>query len=457
VADTQQTPNILTESRFQLYSIFRALKYRNYRLFISGQFISLIGTWMQVVAQSWLVYRLTGSSLLLGLVGFVNQIPIFLLSPIGGAVADRADRRQIVIGAQASMMMVSFLLAGLTLMGWIQIWEVLVLAGLLGVANAFDIPARQSFFVEMVGKADLMNAIALNSSVFNSARIIGPAIAGVLVAAIGEGWCFFVNAVSYLAVITGLLMMKLDRRAARHQAGSAAAEILEGFRFFWRTGPINALLTLLGLVSLVGMPYSVLMPIFADQILHGGAIGLGLLTGAAGIGALSGALTIAARRGVKGLGRLVAVSCTGFGLALILFSLSQRFWLSVALLVPVGFMVMLQMASSNTLIQTMVPDVLRGRVMALYSMMLLGMAPFGALLAGAVAEQLGAPLTVASGGTVCLVGAAIFWYRWPALRVQARQLIVAQQMAGGDPPEQTTGAGSPQLGEEDLTAGTRRD
>ena len=406
------TSNFLGRPSSRFASAFRALRYRNYRLFISGQFISLVGTWMQNVAQAWLVYRLTGSSLLLGAVGFVNQIPILLLSPFTGALADRRDRRWIVIGAQTAMMILAFALAALTLGGGIRIWHIFVLAALLGTASAFDVPARQSLFVELVERDDLINAIALNSSVFNGARVVGPAVAGVLVAAIGEGWCFFVNAVSYIAVIAGLLKIRSPERTIPPPASSPLAHVLEGFRFVWRNTPIHALLALLGLASLVGTPYSVLMPIFADRILHGGPRGLGLLMGAAGSGAVLGALVVAARHGTRGLGNWAAAACSVFGLSLILFSLSRAFWLSALLLLPVGFSLMVQLASSNTIIQTMVPDGLRGRVMALYTMMLLGMAPVGALMAGAAAEKLGAPFTVAAGGGICLVGAAVFWQRW---------------------------------------------
>jgi MFS family permease len=433
---------VIIESGFEWTAVFRALRHRNYRLFIGGQFISLIGTWMQNVAQSWLVYRLTGSSLLLGLIGFVNQVPIFLLSAAGGAAADRVDRRRLIIAAQFSMMVLATILAALTLGGWIHMWHIFVLAALLGVANAFDVPARQSFFVQLVGRTDLMNAIALNSSVFNGARILGPAVAGFLVASLGEGWCFLLNAVSYVAVIAGLLMIRLDPRPVREPGSSPLADIIEGFRFVWHTGPIHALLALLGVVSLVGMPYTVLMPVFADRVLEGGAKSLGLLLGATGIGALFGALMVAARRGVKGLGRWVAIACAAFGTFLLLFSLSRRLWLSMILLVPTGFAVMVQMACSNTLIQTMVPDHLRGRVMALYSMTFLGIAPFGALLSGALADRLGAPVTVGVGGLVCLAGAGIFWTRWPALRVAARELVVAQQLSAGVPPEEISGAAS---------------
>jgi MFS family permease len=416
----------------------RALRHRNFQLFFSGQLISLIGTWMQTVAQSWLVYRITGSSLLLGSVGFASQIPVFLFAPIGGIVADRHNRRHVVIGTQIAAMILASILAVLTLTGRVQVWHIFVLASLLGIVNAFDIPGRQSFLVNMVGKEDLMNAIALNSSMFNGARIIGPAIAGVLVAKIGEGWCFFANAVSYIAVIAGLLMMRVPPRSYRTSNASPLAHIIEGFRFVRHAAPIRAILLLLGLVSLVAMPYTVLMPIFDDRILHRGAQGLGILMGATGVGALLGALTLATRTGVRGLGRWVALSCGGFGVSLVLFSLSRYFWLSTALLLPVGFCMMLQMSSSNTLIQAMVPDHLRGRVMAVYSMMFMGMAPFGALFGGALADRLGAPLTVSMGAVACIGGAALFGLHLPKIRVEARRLIVAQEAAGGEPSQEMT-------------------
>ncbi len=418
----------------RLPTVLRALKHRNFQLFFSGQLLSLIGTWMQNVAQSWLVYRLTGSSLLLGTVGFAGQIPMFLLAPIGGAVADRHSRHRIVIATQTSSMVLALTLSALTLKGHVQVWQIVVLALLLGIVNSFDIPARQAFIVQMVGKQDLLNAIALNSSMFNSARVIGPAVAGILVASVGEGWCFFVNGISYIAVIAGLLMMRIEPRPVREAHPSAVVELLEGIRFVRHAMPVRVLLMLLGLVSLIAMPYTVLMPIFADRILHGGAMGLGLLMGATGLGAVLGALTLAARTGVEGLGRLVAWACTGFGVSLVLFAFSRWFWGSVLILIPLGDCQMLQMACSNTLIQTMVPDHLRGRVMALYSMMFMGMAPFGALGAGYMADQMGAALTVAIGGVACLAGAFFYSLRLPALRVEARQLIVAQGMVEGEPP-----------------------
>jgi MFS family permease len=426
-------------SRWQVAG--RALRHRNFQLFFSGQLISLIGTWMQSVAQSWLVYRLTGSALLLGSVGFASQVPVFLFAPLGGIAADRYNRRRVVIGTQVASMLLAFILAVLTLSHAIdhRIWLIFVLAALLGVVNAFDIPGRQSFLVDMVGKDDLMNAIALNSSMFNGARVIGPAIAGILVAKIGEGYCFFANAISYIAVIVGLLMMRVHS-PGRASMASPLEHMMEGFRFVNRTGPIRALLLLLGLVSLVGMPYVVLMPIFADKILHGGAKGLGILMGATGVGALLGALTLAFREGVKGLGRWVAWCCAGFGASLAVFAMSHMFWVSVILLLPVGYCMMLQMACSNTLIQVMVPDALRGRVMAVYSMMFMGMAPMGALLGGALADRLGAQVTVAIGGIASIAGAGWFAQHLPKIRVEARRLIVAQAAAGGEPADMTAQA-----------------
>jgi MFS family permease len=436
IADTPISPLPAPENRSRFHDLVRSLRHRNFQLFFSGQLISLIGTWMQNIAQAWLVYRLTGSSLLLGIVGFAGQIPIFLFAPIGGLAADRWNRHHVVIGTQVASMILAFILAALTLFHFVHVWEIVVLAALLGVVNAFDVPARQSFLIEMVVREDLMNAIALNSSMFNGARVIGPAIAGILVAKIGEGWCFFANAVSYIAVIIGLLMMKLGPLRTASKDSSPFEHIAEGFRFVRRTKPILALVLLIGLVSLVAVPYSVLMPIFADRVLHSGAHGLGILMGATGIGALLGALTLAIRRGVQGLGRVVGLSAGGFGVSLILFAFSRSLWLSVALLVPVGYGVMLQMSSSNTLIQAMVPDELRGRAMAMYTMMFMGMAPVGSLFAGALADKIGAPWTVAIGGLGAIAGAAAFLRRLPSLRFEAQQLIVAQGLSPAEPSKE---------------------
>jgi MFS family permease len=407
---------------------YRAFRHRNYQLFFSGQLISVTGTWMQSVAESWLVYRLTGSATLLGVTAFCSQIPVFILAPIAGAVADRNTRHHIMVLTQSLSMVLPLVLALLTFTGVVRPWHVFLLAGCLGVVNAFDVPARQSFVVEMVGREDLLNAIALNSSMFNGARVVGPAVAGVLVAAIGEAWCFLLNGLSYIAVIVGLLLMQLPKKTAVRQH-SALNDVLEGFRFVGRTGPVRALLILLGIVSLSGVPYAVLMPVFAEDILRGGARELGILMAASGVGALGGALTLAGRRDVRGLSRWVAWGAGAFGVALNLFSVSRHFWLSVIALVPVGYSLMVQMAASNTLLQAMVPDRLRGRVMSVYSMMILGMAPFGGLLAGYVAEHVGAPITVAGGGVVCLIASILFWLHFPSVRGEARALILAQGLA----------------------------
>jgi len=421
------------EELSRLRGMVRSLRHRNFQLFFGGQMISLIGTWMDNVAEAWLVYRLTGSSLLLGTVAFAGQFPVFLFAPVGGMVADRWDRRKIVIATQTISMVLALTLAFLTLTKRVTVGEIILLAALMGAVNAFDIPTRQAFIVEMVGREDMMNAIAINSSMFNGARIIGPAIAGILVASIGEGWCFFANGVSFIAVIAGLLMMRVPAWQRDPELAPPFEHIAEGFRFVRETAPIRALLLLLGLVSLVAMPYSVLMPIFAARVLHGNARTLGTLMGATGVGALGAALVLASRRGLRGLGRWVAFACGGFGVCLILFSLSRWYILSVILLVPAGFAMMTQNASSNTLIQAMVPDRLRGRVMAIYSMMFMGMAPLGALLAGAAADRVGAPWTLGIGGAVAIVGAIVFARHLPKIRVEARQLIVAQGLAGGEP------------------------
>ncbi len=420
------------ERKSKIPNTFRALKHRNFQLFFAGQFISLTGTWMQSVAQSWLVYRLTGSVVLLGLIGFASQIPVFFIAPFGGAVADRYNRQRILLFTQTSAMITAFVLAFLTLTGNIQVWHLFVIAVCFGLANAFDIPTRQAFVSDMVGKEDLLNAIALNSSMFNGARIVGPAIAGILVALVGEGWCFFGNAVSYIAVITGILMMQITH-VPRERKGSTFSNIAEGFSFVAKTPPIRGLLLLLGLISLMGMPYAVLMPIFADKILHGSSDTLGYLMGASGSGALIAALILASRKEVFGLGRWVAFASGGLGISLILFSFSSYFWLSMLFLIPVGFSMMTQMSSSNTLIQAMVPDELRGRVMSVYSMMFMGMAPLGALLAGTLAGILGAPYTVALGGAVCILGSLIFFLRLPNLRQEGRKMIIAMQMTAGVP------------------------
>ena len=429
------SPAASPAGKSRLPAAFRSLKHRNFRLFFGGQLISLVGTWMQTIAQSWLIYRLTGSSVLLGLLGFVSQIPIFLLSPIGGLTADRWPRQRVVIATQVSSMVLAFLLAALTFAGRIRVWEIIVLATLLGVVNAFDVPARQSFLIEMVGREDLLNAIALNSSMFNGARVAGPAVAGLLVAHIGEAWCFFLNGVSYFAVIAGLLMMRIEKLLSVHDGSSPIEKLREGLRFVRHAKPIRILLILLGVASFAALPFSVLVPIFADRILHGGASAYGNLMGAVGVGAMFGAFVLAMRQQLRGLGNIVAYSAIGLGVSVTFFGMSRWYWASIVTLGLSGFAMMLQFTSTNTLIQAMVPDQLRGRVMSLYSMMFLGMTPLGSLVAGTMAEHIGAPITVALGGLISLVAGVVFARKWPSMRAPARELVAAQGMMQPPPPE----------------------
>lgn len=420
-------------------ALFRSLKHRNFQLFLSGQIVSLVGTWMQTVAEAWLIYRLTGSSVLLGVLGLVSQIPIFILSPLAGIVVDRWPRRPVIIATQVSSLVLAFTLAALALTGQIRVWEIICLATLLGTVNAFDVPARQSFLIEMVGREDLLNAIALNSSMFNGARVAGPAIAGLLVAWIGEGWCFFVNGVSYFAVIAGLLMMRVGKSRAVHNGASPIEKLREGLRFARHTKPIRAILLLVALVSFMALPFNVLMPIFADRILGGGPSAYGTLMGAVGLGAMFGALLLAMRQQLRGLGIVLAYAAGGLGISLMIFSASRWYWVSLASLTLAGFAMMTAFTASNTLIQAMVPEQLRGRLMSLYAMMFLGMAPMGSLVAGAMAARIGAPVTVALGGFVSLVGAIVFRRKWPSMRGSARELVAAQGMIRPISPPEASG------------------
>jgi MFS family permease len=423
----------------RLHDAFRALRYYNFRLFFAGQLISLVGTWMQTVAQSWLVYRLTGSSALLGLVGFSSQIPVFLFAPLGGVAADRYNRHRMIVATQSASMLLALILAALTLTGEVRIWHLFVLSAMLGVVNAFDIPARQAFFQEMVGRADLINAIALNSSMFNSARIVGPAIAGLLVAWIGEGWCFFLNGVSYIAVIAGLLMMHVTPRVVHNSQDSAWQHVLEGARFVISARPIRALLLLVALISFSGLQYSVLMPIFADRIFHSGAHGLGVLLGINGAGALCGALVMAAKRGLGGLSRWIAVAASIFSVAIVAFGFAPTFWIAGAVLYVVGFSTMIQFGSTNTLIQMMSPDRLRGRAISAYSMMYMGMTPIGSMMAGVIAEHIGARVTISAGGVVCLIGSMVYASQLAGIRSEARKMVLSATSAT---PEQIAAEGA---------------
>ncbi len=407
---------------------FRALKHRNFQLFIAGQLTSLIGTWMQTTAQLWLVYDLTHSAALLGIFGFANQIPMLVLASVGGYVGDRYSRHRGVIATQTISMLLAFVLAGLTLTHHIQVWSLITITFLVGIVNAFDVPIRQAFFVEMVGKEDLPNAIALNSSIFNGARVVGPAIAGFAIAWLGEGMCFFLNGLSFLAVILALLAMQIQPVDRKPSTESPLQNLLEGFRFAMRDRPIRSALLLLSMLSLLGLQYSVFMPIFANDILHSGARGLGLLMSAAGVGAVLGALQFAARTAYKGLAKWIAAMSVICAIGLIGFSQSHVFWISCAILFVVGFAATSQMAATNTTVQNRVPDELRGRVMAVYATMFMGVQPLGALLAGGIAKRIGAPSTMTMFGTFCLAGSLLF-AAWVVMRKRAAQ-EAAQVQAG---------------------------
>jgi len=382
---------------------------------------------MQQVAQSWLVYRLTGSATLLGIVGFATQIPVFGLGPIAGVIIDRYSPHRVTVLTQSAALVQALLLSLLTLMGWVQPAHIILLGFVLGIVNAFDMPARQALVNQMVDAKDLSNAVALNSSMINAARIVGPGLAGIVVARVGEGACFTINAVSYLAVIMALLAMKLPKKSDESaRQFSIAHSLVEGLRYTLATVPIRDVLLLLGLVGFMGMPYMTLMPVFAAKIHKGGADALGMMLGAVGFGALIGALFLAQRATVLGLGRIIVIAMLGFGLGLIVFTVSRVFWLSLVILMGVGFGWMVLIAASNTALQTLADNEMRGRVMSLFSMMLVGMAPFGSLLAGWLADRIGAPLVVATGGAFCAVAGVIFARELPRLRAAARPILVAR-------------------------------
>ena len=411
---------------FGAQQLTRALKHRNYRLFFGGQTASLVGTWITRVATSWLVYRLTGSELLLGIVGFCGQIPTLLLAPIAGVLVDRWPRHRILLITQVLSMLQSFLLGGLTFAGVIQVWHVLVLQIVQGIINAFDTPARQTFVIEMVeDRADLPNAIALNSSMVNGSRVIGPSIGGAIIAAVGEAWCFTIDGISYLFVIASLLAMRLSPVPKRAQAGTdLLSELRTGFAYVAGSVPIRTALTLLAIVSTMGMPYTVLMPVIASTVLHGGPSTLGWLMTATGVGALGGTLYLASRPSVVGLGRVMSAATLLFGLSLIAFSASHTLWLSLVLLPLVGLGFMVQMAATNTILQTIVDDRFRGRVMAFYTMAFLGTAPLGSLLAGVLADRIGASRTIALGGAACAIAAVWFHSKLPLLRALIRPIYI---------------------------------
>jgi len=402
---------------------WRALRHRNFRLFFGGQSISLIGTWMTRIATSWLVYRLTKSPLLLGTVGFAGQIPTFLLAPLAGVIVDRFDRRTLLVWTQSLAMVQSLLLAFLTLTHRINIYEVLALSVMQGVVNAFDMPGRQSFMVEMVeDKADLSNAIAINSSMVNATRLVGPALAGMLIAVFNEGWCFAVDGVSYIAVIASLLMMRIRPSTIARASSTMLTELREGWSYVADFAPIRTILTLFALLSLMGWPFMVLMPIFAAQVLHGGPHTLGFLMGAVGVGSFASALTMVLRRTVRGLTKILPLGAAVFGVGLICFGFSNWLWLSMLTMFVTGFGMMQGMTATNTILQTVVEEKMRGRVMSYYTMAFVGMAPFGSLLAGTLAHLIGAQQTVIVSGSACILGSLWFWSRLKQLRAEMRPI-----------------------------------
>ncbi len=421
--------------------IFRALSHRNYRLFFGGQSISLIGTWLQLTAVSWLVFRLTHSSFLLGVVGFTSRIPTFLFASFAGVLVDRWNRHRLLLATQVFSMIQAVILAVLVLTDTIAVWHIIALTLSLGLVNAFDVPARQSFLVEMIERReDLGNAIALNSSMVNGARLVGPSVAGILIAAMGEGMCFFLNALSFVAVIAALLAMRIAPKARGGHKTPLWRGLTEGYRYAFGFVPIRSLLLLLALISFMGMPYTVLMPVFAGKILHGGPQTLGFLLGATGVGALAGAMFLASRRSVLGLGRIIVIASILFGMGLIGFSFSRLFVLSAILMVVTGFGMMVEMTSTNTVLQTIVDEDKRGRVMSFYTMAFMGMVPFGSLFAGSLASAIGAPETTMIGGISCILGSVLFARKLPALRKIVRPIyrergIILQDPLPTTPPK----------------------
>lgn len=403
----------------------RALRHRNYRLFFMGQGVSLIGTWLTRVALGWWVYRLTGSELILGVVSFAGQLPTFLLAPFGGVVVDRYDRHRILVVTQALAMLQSVLLTLLAMSNRASVGYILALAVMQGLINAFDTPARQAFLVELVeSRDDLPIAIALNSSMVNAARLIGPSFAGLLIAAFGEAGCFALDSLSYLAVLGSLLALRVPKRARQPSSQRVFADLSAGLAYATKSDAISSLLLLVALVSLTGAPYTMLMPVLAARTLGGGAYTLGFMTAAAGAGAVTGALWLASRPSVLGLGRVIVAATLAFGAALMLISLSRSLWLTLPVLMVAGAGMMIALASSNTVLQTVVDEDKRGRVMSLYTMAFFGMVPFGSLLAGWLAARVGTLGTLFSGGVLTAIGGLLFWRKLPALRSSVRPIYV---------------------------------
>lgn len=405
-------------------NLFRALRNRNYRLFFYGQSLSLLGTWIQQVALSWLIYRVTNSAFLLGFVMFAGQLPTFLIAPFAGVFADKYDKQKIIIITQVVSMLQAILLAIFVLTDNINVWILIILNILLGIANSFDIPTRQSFVIQMVeNREDLPNAIALNSSIVNGSRLVGPSIAGILVASLGEGICFLINAISFVFVIVSLLLMKVKKEENVHKENISIFEQLkEGYKYSFGFLPIKSVILLLAIVSLFGNPYLVLLPIFAKNILSGNATTLGYLNSAVGLGALSAALYLASRKSTLGLGKIIATTTFIFAFSLISFSFSKSFPLSLIILLFCGFGMMMQTAGSNTILQTLSNDDMRGRVMSFYTVAFRGMAPFGSLWAGTFANNFGAPTTVLISGIICLIAGILFLKNLKMIRIAAKPI-----------------------------------
>jgi MFS family permease len=407
----------IAPAKSRIWYTFRALRHRNFRLFFTGQTISLMGTWMTRLATSWLVYHLTGSAFLLGVVGFAGQIPTFLLAPVAGVWVDRLNRRNVLLVTQFLALLQSFALAALALTHRINIHEIIALSAFQGLINAFDMPGRQTFLVEMIeDKQDLGNAIAINSSMVNLARLVGPSLAGAVIALSSEGYCFLIDGISYIAVLASLVLMRIPASTIKRSSEAMLTQLRDGWDYVSHSTPIRSILLLFALVSLMGWPFTVLMPVFAAKVLHGGAHTLGFLMGAVGVGALISAISLAVRKSVLGLGKMIPLSTAAFGVGLIGFGLSRWLWLSMVLMLICGFGMMQQMAASNTIIQTIVEDNKRGRVMSFYTVAFVGMAPFGSLLAGELANRLGAPYTVMFSGACCIMGAAWFATRLRGIR-----------------------------------------
>jgi MFS family permease len=404
---------------------FRALKNRNFRLFYAGQGISLIGTWMQQVSVSWLVYRLTGSAFMLGAVAFCNQLPTLLLFPVSGMIADRFDKRRLLIATQTFAMIQAFILAVLVFSEKVAVWHIIGLTVFLGIVNAFDMPLRQSFVVELVDRRDdLPNAIALNSTLFNAARLVGPTIAGIVISLAGEAVCFSLNAASFTAVIASLSRISVLRKVRQVKQTNLLSEISAGIKYTFSSTPIRLCMLLLAILSFTGMQYMILLPVFAKSVLHGDAHTLGLLTGSAGFGALTGALYLASRRTVLGLWRIIFIASVSFGASLCLFSVSGILPLSLFAMALTGFSLITTMASCNTLVQTIVIDSMRGRVMAFFNVSFFGLAPFGSLAAGSLAQKIGPVITVALCGIISILGALFFASNLPKIRKSVHSIYV---------------------------------